>query len=366
MKQVFRLPPFKVDRSLRTGLAVQLANALRNAIATGYYEAGDVLPPIRDMSKLTGVSSVLVSRAIRILKEERLVSPRPHNGCVVCAKDRPLWKGQVLIAMPPGGTQHYMNVVCTEVHDALIAAGYLALTVTVPKNAAGKYDFALLDLMMRQQTDLVVQLYDLPEITKRLSSRKVSFVRMTTDVGRHPSGCVGTVRRNFETAAMEFTAHCRSVGVREVLLVSAWGSGMRMSKALREAGVNVTVHRLGVPSGTPGPQVSQFALEAMTAWLRENRQLPELVYFDDDYVASGAITALLCAGIRIPDDIHVTALANRSSGGGLAFPVPFTRMEVDSIADGRTVASAVIEYLKTGAFPSGVTVGPKYVRGKTF
>ena len=72
------------------------------------------------------------------------------------------------------------------------------------------------------------------------------------------------------------------------------------------------------------------------------------------------------AGIRIPDDIHVTALANRSSGGGLAFPVPFTRMEVDSIADGRTVASAVIEYLKTGAFPSGVTVGPKYVRGKTF
>jgi hypothetical protein len=41
-------------------------------------------------------------------------------------------------------------------------------------------------------------------------------------------------------------------------------------------------------------------------------------------------------------------------------------MEVDSMADGSTFAAAVLEYLKTGTFPSGVTVGPKFVRGETF
>ena len=46
MKRAFRFPPFEVNRMLRTGLAVQLADALRTTIHTGYYGPGDILPPI--------------------------------------------------------------------------------------------------------------------------------------------------------------------------------------------------------------------------------------------------------------------------------------------------------------------------------
>ena len=99
MRKAFRLPPFEVDRTLHTSLAVQLSDALRTAIRTGYYAPGDILPPIREMSEMTGISTVLVSKAVKILKEERLVNPRPHNGIEVCASDRPMWKGPLLCSI---------------------------------------------------------------------------------------------------------------------------------------------------------------------------------------------------------------------------------------------------------------------------
>ena len=362
----YRKPPFELRRSMRGGLAEQLAAEFRRAIRTGYYRPGDMLPPVREQAALLKVSRVVAVRAMAMLAEERLVHPRPHYGCEVCSKDKPLWKGQVLIVVPPSGTQHYMNVICANVRDALIAAGYLALTVTVSRADDGKYDFALLDLMMRQHTDMIVQLHDQPEIAKWLSSRKVPFVRLTASKGsRLPGGCMGAIRRSSETAVAEFIGHCREAGVKEVLVVTESGY-LHMQESLSVAGLKVRDLKTCMSPGTPGPQVAQYALDAMEAWLAEAKTMPELIFFDDDYVASGAISALQYAGVRIPEDVHVVTLTNRSSGSGLAFPVPLTRIEVDSMADGSIVAAAVLEYLKTGAFPSGVTVGPKYVRGKTF
>lgn len=363
----YKKPPFELKRTMRGGLAEQLAVEFRCAIQTGYYRPGDMLPPVREQTALLKVSRVVVVRAMAMLAEERLVHPRPHYGCEVCSREKPLWKGQVLIVVPPSGTQHYMNVISAKVREALVTAGYLAQTVTVFRADDGEYDFAMLDLMMRQQTDMVVQLHDQPEITKWLSARKTPFVRLTIDGdSRLPRGCMGAVRRSSEQSAVEFVAHCREAGINYVLVVTAHGVGMHVLDAVREVGLRADVWKLSVPSGTPGPQVSQHALDAMAARLAGKRQLPELIFFDDDYIASGAITAMLYAGVRIPKDVRVAALTNRSSGSGLVFPVPLTRMEVDSMADGSTFAAAVLEYLKTGAFPSGVTVGPKYVRGETF
>ena len=57
---------------------------------------------------------------------------------------------------------------------------------------------------------------------------------------------------------------------------------------------------------------------------------------------------------------------NRTGGSGLAFPVPLTRMEADTLKYGRAVADAILAYLKTGEFPPDVAIGPSYVKGATF
>ena len=95
-KRDFKVPRFALDRSRRGDLARQIADGLRSAIATGYYKAGDVLPPVRDIAELFKVSKGIAEQSVAKLREEGLISPRPAVGSVVCASDRPVWKGQQL------------------------------------------------------------------------------------------------------------------------------------------------------------------------------------------------------------------------------------------------------------------------------
>lgn len=367
-KREFKKPNFSIDRTRRGGLAKQITFGLRTAIETGYYRAGEILPPVRDLADILGVSMGIAVRAVNQIREAGLINPRPAVGSVVCAPNRPLWKGQVLIISPFGGTQHYMNAVCATICATLIANGYLALTVAVPRNAEGEFDFSMLDLMLRQQVDLVVQLHDKPEITKWLSICKIPFIRLTFDSSRRLSGgCIGAVRRSNMAAETAFAEHCRQVGVKDAIIATAWKSCSVIS-SLRNVGVGVKRWRFDIPHGVACAQVAQCAFDNVSCWIEKSKgKLPELIFFDDDFLASGALAAMLHAGVRIPEDICFATLFNRSGGGsGIAFSVPITRMEVDSHADGQIVAEATLSYLKNGIFPSDVTVGAKYIRGQTF
>ena len=224
-KSIFKKPPFALDRSRYGDLVEQIASSLRRAIETGYYKAGEILPPGRDLAVLLGVSKGVAEQALAIIREEGLTSPRPRIGSVVCAKDQPLWKGHVVIVVPPGIGNPCDNVVYSIVRDALIANGYLPLVATVPRSSTGLYDdFALLDTQLRQHFDLVVQLLGEPEVTRHLARCKIPLIRLAVDDDRPPN-CVGIVRRRDDLAMPGFIAHCREANVRRVMQVTAMRTG---------------------------------------------------------------------------------------------------------------------------------------------
>lgn len=369
MKKAYRVLPFKIDRTLRTGLSVQLADALRTAIRTGFYAAGDILPPIRELSEMTGVSCVLVSRAVRILKNERLVNPRPHIGIEVCSGDHLLWKGQVLIIVPCG-TIEYLAVVGDVLRDGLTSAGYLPHIATVPHNEDGTYDFSLLDLMLRQQFDAVVQLHDQVEISGYLAAKNVPFVRFTQLKPKAYKTCLATVMRKTDEATAAFAAFCRKKRVKSVLQVSMDSKrSVDVRKALAATGIDVqewkTVERGG--RHLPGQAVARAAADAFKARLAAEgcRWLPDVLFFQDDYLAMGALTALQAAGVRIPEDVGVVTWANVNCGCGPVYVKPLTRMEINAAADGAHLTEIVLEGLRTGKYRPG-EVAPVFVRGETF
>ena len=94
----YKTPPFAIDRTRSGTLVEQLSASLVKAVETGYYGPGDMLPPTRDLARILGVSRVVAIRAMRRLADMRLIVQRPHRGSIVCANDRPLWKGQVKYA----------------------------------------------------------------------------------------------------------------------------------------------------------------------------------------------------------------------------------------------------------------------------
>jgi DNA-binding LacI/PurR family transcriptional regulator len=285
---------------------------------------------------------------------------------VVCAPEHPHWKGQVLIVVPPDGGNTADNTMSTVLRNNLISNGYLALTAPVLRGDDGKCDFSLLELMLHQQTDLVVQLHDKPDISNWLSSHNIPFIRCTTDTDNLLQSCIGEIHFRKDTAISSFVSHCLEKNVNRVTVVSAWNQRATV-ESLKEAGIEVDNWHIELPRGAAGAQISKVALDFISERVPEIRERRiRNMFFTDDYLTSGALVALLGAGIRIPDELNIVTLVNKTNGSGLTFNVPFTRLEADPIDWGRIVSESVLGYLKDGVFAPDVTIGPRYVRGETF
>lgn len=361
MNGEFKKPPFTLDRSRHGGLVEQLADALCKAVETGYYGPGDMLPPTRELADILGISRVVAIRAMRRLTARRLIVQRPRLGSVVCAKEHPLWKGQVLLVSTPGIGNADDDPIRIILRDSLITAGYLPLVATVPRIGNGNPDFSFLDTVMRQQVNLVVLLDDKRDVACWLSRRGVPFVWLTDNAIRLKN-CVGTIRIRNDLAEEDFVEHCRQVGVKQVLQVKVWRNGLDISPALKRIGVDVRT--LKVPLTKDGWKGFSLANWAAEEFAQRAASLPELVFFQDDHLTTGALLALAKAGVEIPRDVRIVSWANRDYGP--VSLVPLTRMEMNCKAAGETVASSVLEYFHTGKFPAGVVIGPQYIRGESF
>ena len=357
----FKKPPFTLDRSRHGGLVEQLADALCKAVETGYYSPGDMLPPTRDLAEILGISRVVAIRAMRRLTARRLIVQRPRLGSVVCAREHPLWKGQVLLVSLPGIGNADDDPVRLILRDSLIAAGYLPLVATVPRKGNGNPDFSFLDTVMRQQINLVVLLDDKRDVACWLSRRGVPFVWLT-DHAIRLKNCVGTIRIRNDLAVGEFVEHCCQVGVKRVLQVKVWRNGLDISPALKRIGVEVST--LKVPLAKDGWKGFSLANWAAEEFTQRAASLPELVFFQDDHLTTGALLALAKAGVEIPRDVRIVSWANRNYGP--VSLVPLTRMEMDCEANGRTVAEGVLECLRSGRLPENIVIGPRYIRGDSF
>ena len=364
-KRDFKRPRFTLDRSKRGNLAEQIAVGLRTAIETGYYRPGDILPPVRDLAEILGVSMGIAVQAVNRIREAGLISPRPAVGSVVCAKDRPLWNGQVLIIVPPGIGNPIDNVVYSVVRDRLISSGYLPLVASVPHDRVRReLDFALIDTMMRQQIELVVLLQSWPGVIRWLSKRTTPFAALSFDAIR-AKNCVGVVRRRDDLVLNEFVEQCRRDGVKTVLEVRAMRTGPDTTSALKAIGIRATSRCIPPPDeGRDANGLVQNAIDEFAKRLKKGWKLPDLIFFRDDHLTTGALLALTAAGIRIPEDVRVVTWANRYYSP--SYMKPLTRMEMDNRANGETLAKCVLEYLRTGEFPHNIVIGPKYVRGETF
>jgi GntR family transcriptional regulator len=83
----------QIDRSDPTSLHDQVAAQIRRAIADGEAQAGERLPPARDLAAVMDVNTNTVLRALRALREEGLlefrrglgvrVSGTPQRGAVI-------------------------------------------------------------------------------------------------------------------------------------------------------------------------------------------------------------------------------------------------------------------------------------------
>lgn len=353
--------PFSINRSLAVSLSDQVADGLRRAIMSGYYRRGDVLPTLEDLAKELGTSLRVPRDAVARLAAENLVNPRPRVGSVILASGEMLWKGRILAVVPGDreGTFH-SAVLLGEMRRQLSAAGYLFVTATLDRKKGGGWNFAYLDLLLRESLDLVFALYCPQPVIRRIERAGIPIAPQKGDMG------IGTGAA-FHGQLSHFTAQCASMGVRRILAVGfdkdtafedevAW---------LSEAGLDVEPCLARCRQG-PGflDNLQRTGLSLMLRRFRLPRESwPDLVFWTDDYLAVGGLSALQELGVRIPGDVFAVTLANK--GHLPVFPRSLTRFEFDPVATGKVAAANILDRLADRATAPILDI-VSYVAGESF
>lgn len=347
--------PFTIDRSQWGSLVDQMTDGIRRAIRTGFYRPGDRLPSVRELVAHFGVSNRVPVAAIKALCEEGLVEASPRNGCVVRNARMPRWNGHVMCIVPSGDFSYNMMMMVERIRAAIFRANYLFTQVTVPRGKSGRLDMGVLDYHFRQSVDIAVLLDDDKGLCSRLTKADIPFVGIGSEcVG----SCVCSISYDQETAFREFASWCRGCGVKSVIRVAKMaGHWKQLSEILDDEGIedeewNLSPRRQGegrleILKGT--------AYRAFASRIAEGREwLPDAFVFTDDYLATGAVAALLEAGLRFPKDVRLATLVNR--GNHPVIPGAFGCFEFDPFMAGEMVADAILAWLRREVRPSVVAI----------
>ena len=364
--------PFRFDGTRRSGLSDQLADGLRQAILTGRIRPGETLPTILEWSHILGVSIRVPEAAVARLVSEGLVVARRRRGCVVAKRgNAPNWRGHVMVVVPDSDACYYSTVQLGCVRARLSDAGYLVSSLTVLRsdNGGGRFTFDLapLEFALRQSVDLVVMVfnYGCAPIARAIARSGVPFIEFADARPCGIEGCMGSVRLDKDAAMERLAERCREVGVRRIMQVGAYRSNYDADFFRGMDGVRFTNWRTARDIAEYGANESMVrgAMESFRNRLKTRGRgwLPDLFYFTDDHVAAGALTALLEAGVRVPDDVRVATMSNW--GLGPVFPVALTRLEMNPYTHGDALARMALAFL-TRKSPQGVrNVTLQYIQG---
>ena len=361
--------PFQVNRALRDGIETQVTDGLRMAILSGFYKPGDMLPTILDFAHGLGVSIRAPQAALRALTREGLVSPRQRRGTMVIGPRPGVFHGRVLVVNPNDNPVYYNNVLETRLCARLTEAGYLASSIIVRplgrhqrESSKEQFDVRRLEIALQQHTSLVLIIESHQHVERTVSQSGTPFVVIGAQKPQVP-GCVGFVQFDLSGSLPAVVGRLRERGVRHLVEVVTRKGDFLDNDDIRAVCGNVEKLMLwpGNALSVTQEQFVRLALDTFATRYRTKADLPDAFLFADDYLTRGALLALLSGGIRTGRDVLVMSLSN--SGITPIHPDPVDLIVRDPARHADVVADAVLGYLDTGLFPSGLVLGTEFVRG---
>ena len=361
--------PFTVKRNDWRRLVDQVANGFRTAIYNGYYQAGDALPSRAELARLLGVSERIPRMAMAQLAEEGLVVQRPGAGCRVLPSAHPDFYGHVLYITPEEDGSFYLNVFAGTMQRKLRESHWMFSKLTFHKLDDGRFDISESDISIYKPIDFAILHYTVAQYSdfeRWFASLGIPYVMFGYGLKGDFENRVGLVPYDLSGAIAEFRRHCVSRKVERVLQIGG-GRGSRTDAAtvLRNVDIGVECLYPHIASNAMVDAYIRAGIDSLIARMKSRQgKDPQLVYIADDWLAIGALQALSCLRIRIPEDMTLVSYSNL--GLGPVFVRSLTRIEVDPIEDGTRAASAVLEYLKSGRSFEMKAFSGRYVVGQTF
>ena len=344
-----------------TSLADAACAFIKDEIAYGRLKAGEPIPTIMELAKMTGLTFRVARGVVERLAREGYVRSRPRVGTVVLPRDITALHGRVLFVLPDvDACSYHVTMIADALRQRLGAAGYAFASVVFSQDA--QIGLTFLKHELARPPDVAIAIYGTRPVRKCLREAGVRSVFIYGDPPKKDEG--RWIRFSAEEAIANFVQHCVRVEVKRVVQVRFEGNETPDARpALADKGITccwMTVPRLDGLGRYEGIERSAY-----NAFLNLPRaSFPDVFLFWDDFVAQGALTAFLGRGIRMPEDVKVVTLSNR--GLGPVYPEPLTRFECDAAEAGEKVAAFALALLAKGRLPPPPVIAPHYVFGRSF
>ena len=345
----------------RERVADDIYDRFVDAIMTGHLKSGEKLPTMQRIAEENGVTFRVARGVVERLSREGFVRSCPHNGTVVRAKKHTVWRGRVVfVSFDDDCASYFVSRVADALRHRLVEEGYLLSSVVASRSSRG--DVSQLKTMLGQSVDFVVLMYAAPHLKRLVAASGFPYAAIYDNAPSAPNAW--TIPLDMTEPLRAFADQCRRSGVRSVSEVRFKG-GEAPSAAAELKTAGIAVRQLLIEPNLGYGRLEGIERAAMKAFLEMKRSdYPDLFVFWDDFVAQGALTALLENGVRIPEDVKVVVQSNK--GFGPVFPRSLTRFECDGAAVGEKVAAFVLGVLAKGRLPPVPRISPAYVFGKSF
>ena len=327
----------------------EISDAIRREMAEGLYRAGEPLPSVNALRKRFGVGEWTVRAVLHELRDEGLLSIAKHVGAIATDKAAFAWKGHIVFAHPSVSGSYYIHRFACRLANRLESAGWMTHQVfldpdcedtvdTSPlaRHVAGGLDFAVVASEYWQFTNLFDRA-GVPYIVIGGGAR--DFPNARAIVKSDTSECFGNLIASMKAQNLESILEIdfeRRMDRSFKLQLTAAGISVRRLMCIFDNGRD----RYSLGDVTAG---GRHVVAEFLANPKNRTHPPDVILFDDDYLAAGGVSAILEAGLRIPEDIRVVAHSNR--GNELALVQSLARIESDPVANANLVADYVMAVL---------------------
>ncbi len=303
----------------------RMATVLRERIASGKYRGGDQLPPLRELSEELGGSYVMVSRAIRELKEEGLVEASPGRGTFVT--DR-----AARMILPGGGRrigfvfadpvdnprEEYQMDLFVHIQQRLRGAGYV--------DSALRHDTQALDEPESMAGAILIHR------SKLLPRFREWGIPVVCCSSTGEEGFLSGVSPDFYNGSYLATRRLIAAGHRRIGVVLTAEEDNRASFVPRHQGYLDAMGDAGLSALDPVHWHARFATAELQELLKKAER-PTALFVSNDHMAVEIIDFCHTLGISVPGEISICGLENMHSGQLSNPPLTTVGYDRESLAD---------------------------------
>ena len=334
------------SRQMKRSISDEIADALRGELEGGRYRAGECLPPVGELRKRFEAGEFAVRAALHKLRDEGLVAVTKHVGVTATGKSAPVWKGLVAFIHSSTVGSYFTHKLAMQLVRRFEADGWCMHSVFLEANADGQLDTKVLAHHVSDGLAFAVVLSEFRQISELLDRAAVPYVVLNGYARDFPNARA-VVRDSKSESCAELVAYMKAHDMKTMLEVDYERRVDRtFKKLLMDGGIVVQRELCKWDNETLNSlsDVREIGHKAVARFLASNcKHLPNVILFDDDYLAAGGVVALLQAGIRIPEDVTVVTHANK--GDEMLVGIPHGRIENDPVALGDRVAKYVLAVL---------------------